>query len=55
MAINSIMPYVGLMTAVNVPKLMRWMDSTDPYKTKKTSIAQFKKLWYGGSYLIHSK
>jgi len=55
MAINSIMPYVGLFTAVNVPKIMRWLDSSDPYETKKTSMAQFKKLWYGGSYLIHAK
>jgi len=55
MAINSIMPYVGLFTAVNIPKIMRWLDSSDPYNTKKTSISQFKNLWYGGSYLIHAK
>ena len=35
MAINSIMPYVGLFTAINIPKIMRWLDSSDPYKTKK--------------------
>jgi len=55
MAINSFMPYIGLATAILVPKLKRFQDSSNPYKSKKTSIAQFKNLWYGGEYLIHYK
>lgn len=55
MFINSIKPYIELTVASNLPKVMRFLDNKDPYKTKKTSIAQFKKLWYGGTYLIHAK
>ena len=55
MAINSFMPYVALATAVIVPKLKRQKDSSDPYKTKKTSISQFKILWFEPEYLIHYK
>lgn len=55
MTINSLMPYIGLATVILVPKLKRFTDSSDPYNTKKTSIAQFKNLWFGGEYLIHYK
>jgi len=55
MFINSIKPYIELTVTANLPKILRMFDSTDKYKTKKTSIAQFRKLWYGGKYLIHSK
>lgn len=55
MAINSFMPYIGLATTIYVPKAMRWLDNSDPYKTKKTSIALFKNAWMGGTYLIHYK
>ena len=49
------MPYIGLATVILVPKLKRFTDSSDPYNAKKTSIAQFKNLWFGGEYLIHYK
>jgi len=55
MFINSIKPYIELAVTSNLPKVLRMMDNSNPYKTKKTSIAQFKKLWYGGTYLIHAK
>lgn len=56
MIINSIMPYVTLCTSVGIPKVMRWLDNKgDPYKSKKTSMAQYKKLHGGADYIIHFK
>jgi hypothetical protein len=58
MIINSIMPYVGLVTAFAVPALKRKIDNgfTDNvYKTKKTSMALYKALYSGNDYVIHFK
>ncbi len=55
MLINSIMPYVSLATTILIPYVKRMLDSKDPYKTKKTSMAAFKALWSGGDYVIHFK
>ena len=58
MLINSILPYVGLVTGFLVPKLKRLLDSKfsgDPYKTKKTSMAAYKDLYSGADYVIHFK
>jgi hypothetical protein len=56
MGINMIMPYITLATTIMIPKIMRKLfDNSDPYKTKKNSIAQFKNQWMGGEYLIHYK
>jgi len=55
MLINSIMPYVSLATTILIPYIKRMIDSKDPYKTKKTSMAAFKALWSGGDYVIHFK
>jgi hypothetical protein len=49
------MPYIGLATTILIPKVKRLLDSKDPYKTKKTSMAAFKALWSGGDYVIHFK
>ena len=41
-----------------VPYLLRGLDNgftNDPYKTKKTSIQNFKILYSGKEYLIHFK
>lgn len=58
MLINSILPYVGLVTAFAVPFVMRLLDrkfSSDMYKTKKTSMAAYKDLFSGKDYVIHFK
>lgn len=57
MAINSLMPYIGLFTTINVPKIMRCIKckSNDPMKTTETSMSGFKTNWIGGEYLIHYK
>lgn len=55
MIINSIMPYITLTVACVLPKVMIMRDSTDPHKTKKTSMAQFKLLHSGKDYIIHFK
>jgi hypothetical protein len=58
MLINSILPYVGLMTGFVIPKLKRLLDnkfSGNPYKTKKTSMAGYKDLYSGVDYVIHFK
>jgi len=39
MIINSIMPYITLATSSLIPKIMIARDSSDPWKTKKTSMA----------------
>jgi hypothetical protein len=42
MLINSILPYVGLVTGFLIPKIKRSLDngfSGNVYKTKKTSVA----------------
>jgi len=58
MVINSIMPWVQCTVAFLVPRLKRGLDNgftQDPYKTKKTSIQNFKALYTGAEYLIHFK
>ena len=43
MLINSVMPYVNVVSAVLVPKIKMYIDSRgNIYNTKKTSMAQFK-------------
>lgn len=58
MLINSILPYVGLVTGFMIPYAKRLLDSKftgNPYKTKKTSMAQYKDLYCGADYVIHFK
>jgi len=58
MIINSILPYVGLVTAFLIPALKRKMDrkwGNDIYVTKKTSMAMYKQLYSGAEYVIHFK
>lgn len=58
MFINSVMPFVNLVVAFAVPTLKRLLDngfSWNPYKTKKTSIQNFKAVYTGAEYLIHFK
>ena len=58
MIINSILPYVGLVTGAIIPRVKQYLDngfSGDPYKTKKTAVAGYKDLYSGGSYVIHFK
>ena len=58
MLINSILPYVNLVAGFMVPWMTRSLDNSfsgDIYKTKATSIAQYKKIYSGGEYVIHFK
>ena len=58
MLINSILPYVGLVTGFIIPRIKQGLDnkfSGDPYKTKKTSMAAYKDLYSGAEYVIHFK
>lgn len=58
MIVNSIMPYVTLTTGFVIPWIKRKMDrkfGSDPYVTKKTSMAQYKILYSGADYLVHFK
>ena len=58
MLINSILPYVGLVTGFLIPKLKRLLDnkfSGDPYRTKKNAMAGYKDLYSGADYVIHFK
>lgn len=58
MIINSILPYVGLVTGYAIPKVKQYLDngfSGNPYKTKKTAMAQYKDLYSGAEYVIHFK
>lgn len=58
MIVNSIMPYVTLVTGFAIPWVKRKLDrkfGNDPYVTKKTSMAQYKILYSGTDYLVHFK
>jgi hypothetical protein len=58
MIINSILPYVGLVTAFAIPALKRKMDrkfTNDHYKSKKTSMSAYRELYSGPEYFIHFK
>lgn len=58
MLINSILPYVGLVTGFLIPKVKRLLDSKftgNPYITKKTSMSAYKDLYSGQDYVIHFK
>lgn len=35
MIISAMMPLTGVVTGISLPVLLRWMDSMDPFKTKK--------------------
>lgn len=50
------MPYINLVKSYIQPKVMQFLDSRgDPFKTKKCSMANFKKVYGGGDYVIHFK
>lgn len=58
MIINAILPYVMLGMGWGIPWLHRKMDmkwGNNRYVTKKTSMAQYKKIWAGGEYIMHVK
>jgi len=58
MLINSIMPYVGLVTGFLIPAIKRKLDrkfGSSVYVTKKTSMAMYKDLYSGAEYVIHFK
>jgi hypothetical protein len=58
MLINSIMPYVGLVTGFLIPAIKRKLDrkfGSSVYVTKKTSMAVYKDLYSGAEYVIHFK
>jgi hypothetical protein len=56
MVIQSVMPYINLAKSYMLPKIMQFKDSRgDPFKTKKCSMANFKKAYGGGDYVIHFK
>jgi hypothetical protein len=58
MIINAILPYVTLLTGFLIPMIKRGLDTKftlNPYKTKKTSMAQFMDLYSGPEYTIHFK
>lgn len=58
MLIQSILPYVAVVSAFMVPALLRLWDrkfSNDEYVTRKTSMAAYRDLYCGGEYVIHFK
>jgi hypothetical protein len=58
MIISSMLPYIALATGHYIPALKMWLDRSktkDMYKTKKTSMAMYKKLYSGAQYVIHFK
>ena len=58
MLINAILPYVFLLKGFLVKMIMRAWDnkfSGSPYKTRKTSMAQYKNLYSGPQYRVHIK
>ena len=55
MIISSFMPYISVIMAVTMPTIKRMMDSKDPFKTKKKSIAGLRSLWFCPDFLIYVK
>ena len=50
------MPYINLVKSFVQPKIFQYLDGRgDPFNTKKCSMANFKKVWGGGEYVIHFK
>ena len=49
------MPYIDLVMAFTMPKVFQILDGNDKTRTKKTSMAAYKKLWGGSDYFIHFK
>jgi hypothetical protein len=54
MKINAVMPLVNVVVALVTPKVMQRLDTDtwDVYKTKATSISNFKGIYGGGEYAI---
>ena len=53
-----IIPYIKCTVEIVKPIILRGLDNKfthDPYKTKKSSIQNFKALYTGADYLIHFK
>jgi hypothetical protein len=56
MIINAFLPYVLIATGWGIPFIHRYLDGkNNKYVTKKTSMAQYKKIWSGGDYVMHVK
>ena len=55
MLISSLMPYVGFLMVVYIPKVLRMMDNKDPFKTKMKSIQELRSIWFGADFIIHIK
>jgi len=58
MIIQSLLPYSALTIGFVIPYIKRRLDAGfghDIYKTKKTSMAAYKELYFGSDYIIHFK
>lgn len=58
MLIQSLLPYSALTIGFIKPMIKRKLDRSfgnDLYKTKKTSMAAYKEIWFGDDYIIHFK
>lgn len=58
MLINAIVPYVGIVTGLLIPKLKKAYDNKftgDLYTTRKTGMQNYKDVQSGAEYVIHFK
>lgn len=58
MLIQCVMPYVNLLLAVLLALLKRGLDTNftyDPFRTKKASMLNYKKVYAGGEFQIHAQ
>jgi hypothetical protein len=58
MIINSIVPYVGIVAGLLIPKLKKAHDNKftgDLYVTRKTGMQKYKDIQSGAEYVIHFK
>lgn len=58
MLIQCVMPYVNLLLAVALALVSRGIDTGftyDPFRTKKASMLNYKRVYAGGEFQIHTK
>ena len=49
------MPFLNLLASFFIRKLMRYKDGSDPNQTVQCSIPDYKKVWGGNEFRLHSK
>ena len=55
MLLKAFMPFLNLLTSVFLRKFMRFKDGSNPDRTVQCSIPDYKEVWGGIEFSLHTK